>query len=544
MRHPALLHVVLGIVAFGALAACDGGAPSVGIVGTGGKGSQGSSVGGAGQFVDDSGIPNPCGTVDTSLKKEDAAELFGISKIPTFDLYLPEDAWESLKANAREEQYVQAQACFEGKAIGLVGLRFKGSYGSLYDCFDASGNNTCRKLGMKIKFDEYDPGLRLFGLKRLNFQGYHYDDSYMKEHLSYDLYRAMNIIAPRASWALLRVNDDPQGLFGMVEDIDGRFTSDRWPSNGNGNLYKEVWPGQTDQSWVLQQLQTNTDAGDVSAFMAFSQALNAVSSPNDLRSVLGSYTDLDYWARYMAVDDAIANFDGITTFYITGSADQAGNHNFYFYQEATNQFTIIPWDLESTLSLTSNFGNVPYWQTVPADCSQQYLAWGGPLYVVAPGCNRVFQALAADPSSWRTAAQQLLDGPFAEAQMDQNIDTYAAFIRTEAAADPHGPGASAFESAVAFQKQEIPNLRRRLQHFLSGEPSVRSYWIRRKSTTSRRRMITASRMARRRCRTATRPHRSRSTRPIHSMARSRCASCSTLATKPPPGSSGRSIAFH
>ena len=472
MRHSVSLCVVLGIVTLSMLSACDGGAPGVGIIGTGGKGSQGSSAGGAGQFVDDSGIPNPCGTVDTSLKKEDSAELFGISKIPTFDLYLPADAWESLKANARDEQYVEAQLCFERKAIGLVGLRFKGSYGSLYDCFDANGNNTCRKLSMKIKFDEYDQDLRLYGIKRLNFQGYHYDDSYMKEHLSYDLYRAMDIVAPRASWALLRVNDDPQGLFGMVEDIDGRFTDDRWPGNGNGNLYKEVWPGQSDQSRVLQQLQTNTDTGDVSAFMAFSQALSAVSSPNDLRSVLGSYTDLDYWARYMAVDDAIANFDGITTYYITGSSDQAGNHNFYFYQEATNKFTIIPWDLESTLSLTSNFGNVPYWQTVPADCSQEYLVWGGPLYVIAPGCNRVFQALAADPSSWRAAAQQLLDGPFAEAQMDQNIDTLAAFIRTEAAADPHGPGASAFESAVAFQKQEIPNLRRRLQHFLSGEPSV------------------------------------------------------------------------
>ena len=471
MRNSALLPAVLGFLTIGTLAACDGGAPSVGLQPSGSGGAGNSSQKDAGQYTDDSGIPNPCGAIDTSLSTKDSADLFGISKIPTFDLYLPADAWESLKVHARDEQYVQAQVCFERKAVGLVGLRFKGSYGSLYNCFDANGNNTCRKLGMKIKFDEYNQELRLFGLKRLNFQGYHYDNSYMKERLSYDLYRAMDIVAPRASWALLRVNDEPQGLFGMVEEIDGRFTKSRWPSNGDGNLYKEVWPGQTSESWTLQHLETNTEVGDVSAFTAFSDAINA-AAPGDLRGVLGSYTDLDYWARYMVVDDAIANFDGITTYYTTGSADQAGNHNFFFYQEAANKFTIVPWDLESTMSLASNFGNVPYWQTLPADCSQTYLAWGGPLYVIAPGCNRIFRALAADPTSWRAAAQRLLDGPFAEAQMGQNIDAFASFIRAEATVDPHGPGAADFESAVGFQKQEIPNLRRRLEHFLSGGPTV------------------------------------------------------------------------
>ncbi len=419
----------------------------------------------------DAGEQGACGKIDGSYKNRDSAELFSASTIPAFDLYLPADAWESLKVNARDEQYVQAQACFEGKSIGLVGLRFKGSYGSLYDCFNAAGENTCRKLGMKIKFDEYQPELRLFGLKRLNFQGYHYDDTYLKEKLSYDLYRAMNIEAPRAAWALLRVNDEPQGLFGMVEEIDGRFTKNRWPDNGDGNLFKELWPGQTDSTWILSHLQTNTTIGDITAFSALSAAINSAPEAN-LRSTLGSFTDLDYFARYMAVNDAIANFDGITTYYTTGSSDQAGNHNFYFYQQAADDFTIIPWDLESTLSLSSNFGNVPSWQTVPADCTLLYLAWGGPLHVIAPGCDRVFRALGADLTSYRAAGRTLLDGPFALDRMLANIDTDASFIRAEAVADPHGPGQTAFENAIGYLRQDIPNLRLRLEHLLSGLPTV------------------------------------------------------------------------
>jgi len=204
-----------------------------------------------------SSIVNPCEKGDPTLANQDAAALFGADKIPTFDMYLPAEDWEKLKIHARDEIYVQAQACFEGKAVGLVGLRFKGSYGSLYDCFDAAGNNTCRKLGMKVKFDEYEPSQHFYGLKHLNFHGYHWDDSYMKERLSYDLYRAMGIVAPRAAWALLRVNDDPQGLFGMVEEIDGRFTKDRWPDDGDGNLFKELWPGKTGDASILSQLKTN-----------------------------------------------------------------------------------------------------------------------------------------------------------------------------------------------------------------------------------------------------------------------------------------------
>jgi spore coat protein H len=464
---------ILGVMLTCAAPGCDDASnnPRIMTSATGGSGGS-SSTNTGGTTGGTASIVNPCEKSDPTLADTDAAALFGVNKIPTFDMYLPADAWERLKVNARDEIYVPAQACFEGKAVGLVGFRFKGSYGSLYNCFDAAGNNTCRKLGMKIKFDEFESGQHFYGLKHLNFHGYHYDDSYMKERLSYDLYRAMDIVAPRAAWALLRVNDDPQGLFGMVEEADGRFTKNRWPDNGDGNLFKEAWPGETNNTSILSQLKTNSSVGDISAFKAFSAAINAATDDNQ-RSVLGSFTDLDYWARYMAVDDAIANYDGITTYYTTtGDPAQAGNHNFYLYQEAANKFTIIPWDLEATLSTASGFGSVPYWQTTPADCSLTYLAWGGPLHVIAPGCTRIFKALAADLTSYRAAAQQLLDGAFAEDQMVAKIDAFASFIGDAAHADPHGPGATGFDSAVAFLKQDIPNLRRRLQHLLSGQPSA------------------------------------------------------------------------
>ena len=244
------------------------------------------------------------------------------------------------------------------------------------------------------------------------------------------------------------------------------------PTNGDANLFKERWFGTTDDTWLLAGLETNKKVGDIGAFKAFSAALNA-SAEADLRATLGRYVDLDTFARYMAVDDAIANFDGITTYYTNnGNPAEAGNHNYFLYEESASKYTIIPWDLESTLSLGSNFGSIPYWQTTPADCTATYLVWGGPLYVIAPGCDRVFRALSADLTSYRAEARQLLDGPFAEATMLAAVDALAAFIRAEATADPHGPGAAGFENGVETLRQEIPRLRRRLEYLMTGKPII------------------------------------------------------------------------
>ncbi|MBN1612147.1 MAG: CotH kinase family protein [Polyangiaceae bacterium] len=471
-------RALMGVWALMGTLGCGGGSShpaATGETGTGGTGMS-DTTNGAGQVgaaAADKGGQGPCGPVDSTLADADAADLFAFEKVPTFDLYLPAESWTALQKNAREEQYVEAQACFEGRSVGRIAMRFKGSYGSLYGCFDEAGNNTCRKLGIKLKFDEYVTDQRFHGLKRLYLQGNRYDDSYLHEKLAYDTYRAMDIPAPRAAWAIVRVNDELQGLFGMVEAIDGRFSSDRWPDHGNGNLYKEAWPIHPDAQYAIDHLETNEEEAKVESFVAFSEAMDAAAD-KDLRTTLGQHMDLDALARYMAVDDAIANYDGITAYYTSEDAEWAGNHNFFLYEDeaAPGQFTIIPWDLESTFTTNSGFGNVPRWTTVPDDCGQNYGAWGGSNLVIAPGCDRVFRAMAADLEGYRAAGQQLLDGPFAQQTLLSTIEQHTEFIRAAAESDPNGPGKVDWETAVAMLRDEIPKLRARFEYLLTGKSWV------------------------------------------------------------------------
>jgi hypothetical protein len=77
---------------------------------------------------------DPCTPPDVTLRTANAAELFDATTVPVFDLYLPEADWPALQVDAHAEAYVPAQGCYVGRALGTVGLRFKGSYGSLYQC--------------------------------------------------------------------------------------------------------------------------------------------------------------------------------------------------------------------------------------------------------------------------------------------------------------------------------------------------------------------------------------------------------------------------
>lgn len=392
---------------------------------------------------------------------EDAQALFDYPHVPTFDLELPEADWLQLQQTAQDEQYVEAQCSFEGQAIGVVGLRFKGYYGSLFGCFDEAGNLTCPRLSLKVKFNEYVEDQRFYGLKRLNFNAYHHDDSRMKERLSYDLFREMGIVTPRAAWAVVRVNGESLGLYGMVEQVDGRFTKDRWPETPDGNLYKEVWPTETNAATLAASLETNEEAADVSAFQAFSQAMSTAPEDEAL-ATLGAHMDLDYLARYMAVDDAVANYDGVTYFWTDGVVHD--NHNYFIYEEAPNRYTLVPWDVEASFWINPDHA-APHWTEPQEDCSLTYPYWEG--LAGAPACDPVFRALTTDTAAWREASRELLDGPFALETMIAKIDGYAAFIGDAAHSDPTPTMYTTFDLAVQNLRFTLPDMRARLEALIA-----------------------------------------------------------------------------
>lgn len=396
----------------------------------------------------------------SALKLSDADLLFEAKEVPVFELTLPPEDWEKLQKEALKEEYVEANLNFEGANMGSVGLRFKGSWGSLSLCLDEEGNLLCQKLSMKIGFSEIYKDKRFYGLKRLNFHAMAGDASKLNEKLSYKLYRDMGVEAPRSNWAVLKINGESLGIYSLVEQIDGRFTDNRWPDDGDGNLYKETWPLTTDEEWYSFGLKTNEETADHTQIVDFYKDM-AAADEEDLLDTLKRWTDRDQLATYMAVDDAISNWDGVTAWYDWG--EEWAPHNLFWYQHKLGKaFTLIPWDLDNTLSTSIPTGEVPHWTTTPDDCEKIYTIWGN-AQVKAPGCTPIFQALASDRRAYEDAIDLLLDGPFDLELLSDQIDSYVAMIRDEVEADPTGSGGEGWEYAVADLKNNLALHRLKLE---------------------------------------------------------------------------------
>jgi spore coat protein CotH len=372
-----------------------------------------------GYLPKDSAMPGANANMRIELKPDERAFVFDPSIVREYRFTINATDLTYLNTYGYREEFVPADMSFDGQNIGKVGLRYKGSGYTLPRCFfqsswsgdvDTTGtpNKTCAKISYKIKFTHYDPEKRLRGLKKLNLHAMSADGTKMHDMISYQLFREMGIHAPRVSYANVYVNNSLIGLFAVVEEVDGRFTKSRWPDHGDGNLYKEVWPKSADSRYYRDGLKTNDDPEDNASMQRMISYYNAINSSNEQNFAqnLSTYMDFDYFLRYLAVDVAIKNWDGIRSWYVDKSTGQGNNHNYFFYEEENpdGKIWIVPWDMDQALGQRDNyfdgmgggfggFGQpLPQWNVPTTNCGSQ--SAGGNNFI-PPNCDKLFKFTAS-----------------------------------------------------------------------------------------------------------------------------------------------------
>ncbi len=393
--------------------------------------------------------------------------MFDTTVVRRFELTMTPEAWNTLEADPRAETYVPADLRYGDFALGNIAVRYKGGIGSLATCFDQSGNRTCPKLSMKLKFDEYVQGQRFAGLKRLNFHHMNRDPSMMKDRLGYGLFRAAGVPAPRAAHARLIINGMDLGVYALIEEIDGEFVEDHFrdlDGSGEGNLYKEVWPVYNVAQPYLNALETNEDQNpSVDRMVRFAAAMQAANA-STFRAVLGQWTDVPTVVSYLAVDRLIDSWDGIVGWY----CNQQGaciNHNYFWYEQVgSDRMWLIPWDLDNTMMVPSPIRtayNMPDWNASPSDCTLRMVFLG--FYGRPPACDRIIglmaQVLWAD---YQARTTELLAGPASAAALEAEIVQMEALLMPEVMTDTKGPGITAWRQGVADLRADIPVLRARV----------------------------------------------------------------------------------
>jgi len=419
---------------------------------TGGTG--GAAAGASGQLAGATGVTGGSAGSTATLPSgfEESAVVFDQESLLEVHVTIAPEDLEHIEEYGNDEVYRPAEARVVGDGLDesfpLVGFRHKGAW-TLDHCWETgsrSYDDECARISYKLKFNEYVTDARLFGLKRLNLHAMSNDGTKLRERLAYSVFNDFGVPAARTRHAILSINGQPSGLFLAVEQIDGRFTAFRYPMSGNGNLYKEIWPHpDIDEQHFLEHLRTNDDPEDhpdVSDMLSFAAAVG-VATDADFRGVLGAWVDLGHMLRYLAVDRALRNWDGITAFYSPYTP-----HNFYWYHDIApgGVFHLIPWDLDNTLWAFDPFMDpqewvtadpVPDWNVYPSSCDPMPV-WepGSDVFITPPACDRLLRLISSNLwPEFQATGQELLAGPLAYSEMSAKITRWAVQIEDAVADD-------------------------------------------------------------------------------------------------------------
>lgn len=254
-------------------------------------------------------------------------------RVINIDIVIDESDWEDLKQNPLNKTMYNITAIIDGEKVSNIGIRTKGD-STLNQL--ASNDNTDR-YSYKIDFDYYDSSTNFYGLTKLNLNCAYQDNSYMKNNLSYKLFKMMGVPYCEAGFAYITINGEEWGLYEMIEGVEESYLIKNFGiENSTGDLYKPdgtgsdlKWIDDNYSSYTGMDLKTNKDTTDNSKLIAF---LNAINNTDGVD--LEKYLNVDEALRYFAVNTALANMD---------SYQGSMKHNYYLY-EIDGVFQILPWD--------------------------------------------------------------------------------------------------------------------------------------------------------------------------------------------------------
>ncbi len=392
--------------------------------------------------------------------------LFDDDALHTFQLDLAPEDLAFLDADPAAEEYVPGTLTFDGETLAPIGVRYKGSVGSFLGCtvspnpFEPTGPKSCTKLSLKLKFNWEDPDTTFYGERRINLQALNLDTSLLHERLGYWLFREMGVPAPRSTHARVVVNGEYLGVFALTEEVDGRFTRDRF-DDGTGNLYKEIWPFDAAgaphrDADYLAALETNEDDDPTVDIIGGFAAEVAAAAPDDRLDVIDDWLDVDLLLRTLVVDRSIGNDDGPLHWYCLPTC---APHNFFWYEDPSERsLTLVPWDLDNAFdallpgtNVGSFIGIADPLGRITSDC-QPFPFGGFNLPQRSAACDPLIGTIAALTEEFDTIRAELLAGPMSVESIADQLGKWTAQIEpavAEAAA-LHGdaPTVDAWQAAV------------------------------------------------------------------------------------------------
>jgi spore coat protein H len=306
-----------------------------------------------------------------------------------------------------EFPWVRCSLTVDGSRYEDVGLRYKGN-GSYLPSMGRLKRN------LKVQLDRNRKDGRHRGIDTLNLNAGSMDPSKAREVLSYALFRAAGVPAPRTAFARVTItvpgkyDREYVGLYTVVEQVNRRFIRRRFQDDG-GLLMKPEGFGTFEylgEDWGAYDRygpQRKAAPGESRRTIEFAHLMSEAGDER-FRAEIASYLDLERFIRFVAVNALLANLDSIF----------AMAHNFYMYLDPeTRKLVFIPWDLDLSFAAWPPGGS--------ADLQMD-------LSIAHPhiGPNRLIDRLMALPDvkeRYRKTLEELVAGCFARERLLSVIES-------------------------------------------------------------------------------------------------------------------------
>ncbi len=159
-------------------------------------------------------------------------KIFDTSYVHTINIEISEEDWANLLQNPLDKTKYHANVCIDGDTVEDVSFATKGNTSLSSVASDSESD----RYSFKINFGKYVEGQTYFGLNKLNLNNIYADATYMKDYLSYEIFRAAGVESPLVSYVYISINGEAFGLYLAIEEI-GESYLDRTEA-GEGELYK------------------------------------------------------------------------------------------------------------------------------------------------------------------------------------------------------------------------------------------------------------------------------------------------------------------
>jgi len=295
--------------------------------------------------------------------------LFDDRRVSSVYIVIDPDSLNVIMTDVLSDHYFMARFVFDDgerrDTIENAGFRLRGNT-----------SRYARKKSFKVSFNEYVPGRRYQGVKKLNLNGQHNDPTMVREKLYYDVWKRAGLPERRTAFARLYINGAYYGLYTSLEEMDKDWLDRVFPDKG-GNLYKCTYPadlvyyGQNQDIYKgiksgsvtggrAYDLQTNEQEDNYAGFVNFLATLHQLTDTNMAASLMQVF-DVNRYLKALALDVGTGNWDNYAY----------NKNNFFLYDRPDNgKFEYIAYDNDNTFGID--------WLTVDWT-TRNCLAWPNPL---------------------------------------------------------------------------------------------------------------------------------------------------------------------